>query len=60
MSLSEKLLELCGIKIWPPTHNVPRVEGPKPHFLSKSQWKAIEKWQKENDGDNVDVVTRKN
>ena len=43
----ETLLELCGCKIWPPTHDDPRVKGPQPRILTKQQWDAMEKMRKE-------------
>ena len=49
MGLTEKLLELCGYKIWPPTHNDPTIKGPPPRILSRRQWEAIEKMRKENE-----------
>ena len=58
MRLSEKLLELCGYKIWPPTHNDPTIKGPPPRILSRRQWEAIEKMRKENECDGADTVTR--
>ncbi|MBP5542766.1 MAG: hypothetical protein ILM98_01715 [Kiritimatiellae bacterium] len=47
----EKLLELCGGEIWPPTHNDPRVKGPQPHILTGRQREALEKMREENGGD---------
>ena len=51
----ERLLELAGFKIWPPTHNDPRIKGPQPRILTKRQWEAMKKmcrelevWQDEN------------
>lgn len=58
MGLTEKLLELCGYKIWPPTHNDPTIKGPPPRILSRRQWEAIEKMRKENECDGEDAVTR--
>ena len=49
MGLTEKLLELCGYKVWPPTHNDPTIKGPPPRILSRRQWVAIEKMRKENE-----------
>lgn len=60
MSLSEKLLELCGYKIWPPTHNDPTIKGPPPRILSRRQWEAIEKMRKENEFDGTEDVVRNN
>ncbi len=58
MGLTEKLLELCGYKIWPPTHNDPTIKGPPPRILSRRQWEAIEKMRKENECDGDDTVVR--
>ena len=58
MGLTEKLLELCGYKIWPPTHNDPTIKGPPPRILSRRQWEAIEKMWKENECDGADAVIR--
>ena len=45
MSLFEWLLNLCGYKIWPETHNDPRIKGPPPHILTSEQVKEFEKIQ---------------
>lgn len=58
MGLSEKLLELCGYKIWPPTHNDPTIKGPPPRILSRRQWESMEKLRKENECDGADAVIR--
>ena len=58
MSLSEKLLELCGYKIWPPTHNDPTIKGPPPRIITKRQKEWIEKIQRENPSDGIDIVAR--
>ena len=49
-SLFEWLYGICGCKIWPATHNDPRIKGPAPRILTKEQVKAIEKFQ-QNAGD---------
>ena len=54
MGLSEKLLELCGYKIWPPTHNDPTIKGPPPCILSRRQWESMEKLRKEIESDGED------
>ena len=58
MGLTEKLLELCGYKIWPPTHNDPTIKGPPPRILSRRQWEAIENMRKANECDGADAVIR--
>ena len=50
MGLTEKLLELCGYKIWPPTHGDPRIKGPQPRIISKRQKEWLEKLQMEQHG----------
>ena len=37
----EKLLNLCGYEIWPPTHNDPRIKGPQPRIITKRQADAL-------------------
>ena len=44
-SFLEWLLYLCGCKIWPATHNDPRIKGPAPRILTKEQVKEIERLQ---------------
>lgn len=51
MGLSEKILNLCGYEIWPPTHNDPRIKGPQPRIVTKRQKEWIEKIQRENPSD---------
>ena len=58
MGLTEKLLELCGYKIWLPTHNDPTIKGPPPRILTKRQKEWLEKLQRENPSDGVDTVVR--
>ena len=56
MDLFEKILNLCGHEIWPPTHNDPRIKGPQPRIITKRQKEWIEKIQRENPSDGVDTV----
>ena len=58
MGLTEKLLELCGYKIWPPTHGDPRIKGPQPRIITRRQKKWMEKLQRENPSDGIDSVVR--
>ena len=44
----EWLLNLCGYEIWPPTHNDPRVKGPQPRIVSKSQREAMERMRRDD------------
>ena len=52
----ERLLELAGFKIWPPTHNDPRIKGPQPRIITKRQWEAMEKMRQERENDEEDSV----
>ena len=54
--LTEWLLGLAGMKIWPPTHNDPRIKGPPPRILTRRQWEAMEKAQREHGSGNDDAV----
>ena len=58
MGLTEKLLELCGYKIWPPTHNDSTIKGPPPRILSRRQWETIEKMRKEIECDDEEKVSQ--
>lgn len=58
MGLAKKILNLCGYKIWPSTHNDPRIKGPQPRIITKRQKEWIEKIQRENPSDGVDAVVR--
>lgn len=40
--LTEWLLGLAGMKIWPPTHNDPRINGPQPRIITRRQREAME------------------
>jgi len=42
MGLSEKILNLCGYEIWPPTHGDPTVKGPQPRIVTQRQKGAME------------------
>ncbi len=53
-SLFEWVLGLLGYKIWPATHNDPRIKGPSPRIFTTEQAEAIEKSrQNAVDDDNV-------
>ena len=58
MGLSEKILNLCGYEIWPPTHGDPRIKGPQPRIITKRQKDWLEKLQRENPSDGIDIVAR--
>ena len=44
-SLFEWLLNLCGCKIWPATHNDPTIKGPPPRILTKEHVKEFERME---------------
>ena len=52
----EWLLNICGYRIWPPTHNDPRIKGPQPRILTRRQWEAMEKMCRERESGGVDAV----
>lgn len=56
MGLAKKILNLCGYKIWSPTHNDPHIKGPQPRIINKRQKDWLEKLQRENSSDDVDTV----
>lgn len=58
MDSFEKILNLCGYEIWPPTHGDPRIKGPQPRIISKRQKERLEKLQRENPSDGIDTVVR--
>ena len=58
MDLFEKILNLCGHEIWPPTHGDPRIKGPQPRIITKRQKDWLEKLQRENPSDGVATVVR--
>lgn len=45
-SVVEWLLNLCGYKIWPATHNDPTIHGPQPRILTKEQVEEFERMEK--------------
>lgn len=47
--LKEKILNLCGYEIWPPTHNDPRIKGPQPRIITRKQAEAIRNMAKNDD-----------
>ena len=57
-SFREWLLNLCGYRIWPPTHNDPTIKGPQPRIITKRQWEAMEKMHKECETTDADVTHR--
>ena len=55
----EWLIELGGMKIWPPTHNDPTIKGPQPRILTKRQWEAMENMRRENEVEGPSGLIRK-
>ena len=58
--LREWLLDMVDMRIWPPTHNDPRIKGPQPCILTRQQWDAIERMrrERENEESGGDVVAQ--
>ena len=46
--LREKLMNMCGMYWWPPTHNDPRVKGPPPRLISREQYERLMKMREEH------------
>ena len=46
----EKMLELMGFKIWPPTHDDPRINGPQPRIVTRKAYEQLMKSLDEVDG----------
>ncbi len=46
----EKMLELMGFKIWPPTHGDPRINGPQPRIVTRKAYEQLMKSLDEVDG----------
>ena len=49
--LREKLMNLCGLYWWPPTHNDPRIKGPRPRLVSREQYEHLMKLREEHGED---------
>lgn len=43
----EKLMNLCGMYWWPPTHNDPGIKGPKPRLVTRTQYEHLMKMREE-------------
>lgn len=58
---SEKLMNLCGMYWWPPTHNDPRIKGPQPRLVTRQQYERLMKMREEHDdaGDSSCVVNER-
>ena len=50
-SFGEKLMNICGMYWWPPTHNDPRIKGPKPRLITREQYEALMKMREEGGDD---------
>ena len=51
--LREKLMNMCGMYWWPPTHNDPRVKGPPPRLVSREQYERLMKMREEHGDEDV-------
>ena len=51
--LREKLMNMCGMYWWPPTHNDPRVKGPQPRLVSREQYERLMKMREEHGDDDI-------
>ena len=51
--LREKLMNMCGMYWWRPTHNDPRVKGPQPRLVSREQYERLMKMCEEHGDDNI-------
>ena len=57
--LREKMLNLCGMYWWPPTHNDPRIKGPQPRLITREQYERLMKMREEyGEGDTPSAVFR--
>lgn len=57
--LREKLMNLCGMYWWPPTHNDPRIKGPQPRLVSREQYEHLMKLREEHGEDDDPSVVSK-
>ena len=51
--LREKLMNMCGIYWWPPTHNDPRIKGPQPRLVTREQYERLMKMREEHGDDDI-------
>ena len=49
MVFREWFLNICGYRIWPPTHDDPRIKGLPPRILTRRQWEMMEKMCRERE-----------
>ena len=55
--IGEKLMNLCGMYWWPPTHNDPLVKGPQPRIVTRKQYKHLMGMRNEHGDDGEMSVT---
>ena len=51
--LREKLMNMCGMYWWPPTHNDPRIKGPQPRLVTREQYERLMKMREEHVDDDI-------
>ena len=51
--LREKLMNMCGMYWWPPTHNDPRIKGPQPRLVTREQYERLMKMREEHGDDDI-------
>ena len=51
--LREKLMNMCGMYWWPPTHNDPRIKGPQPRLVTREQYERLMKMREEHGDDEI-------
>ena len=51
--LREKLMNMCGMYWWPPTHNDPRIKGPQPRLVTREQYERLMKMPEEHGDDDI-------
>ena len=49
--LREWLQDMAGMRIWPLSHNDPRIKGHQPRILTQQQWDAIERMRRERENE---------
>ena len=49
--LRGKLMNLCGMYWWPPTHNDPPIKGPQPRLVTREQYEHLMKLREARGGD---------
>ena len=54
----ENLKDILGAanpknRIWPPTHNDPRIKGPQPRLVTREQYERLMKMREERGDDDI-------